>query len=144
MSVGHRIVLVVAGVLVKPDGRLLIAKRPEGRRFAGLWELPGGKLEAGEGPETALARELGEELGIAVAEPDLVPLSFASHAYADFHLLMPIYGCKRWQGEAEGLEGQALAWVKPEELAHYPMPPADDGLKHCLGALIERLGWDDA
>jgi 8-oxo-dGTP diphosphatase len=121
----NRIVLVAAVALVDPDGRVLIAKRPADKPLAGLWEFPGGKVEPGERPETALLRELKEELGIDVSEACLAPLTFASHAYADFHLLMPLYVCRRWQGRATAREGQELAWVKPIKLRDYPMPPAD-------------------
>src|SRR3990172_12274414 len=106
-----RILLVAAVALVDPDGRVLIAKRPEGKPLAGLWEFPGGKVEAGERPEAALIRELREELGIDVSEACLAPLTFASHAYDDFHLLMPLYVCRRWQGEVRPQENQALRWV---------------------------------
>lgn len=120
-----RIVLVAAVALVDADGRVLIARRPEGKPMAGLWEFPGGKVEAGERPETALLRELKEELGIDVSEACLAPLTFASHAYSDFHLLMPLYVCRRWQGMVTAREKQELAWVKPLKLRDYPMPPAD-------------------
>jgi 8-oxo-dGTP diphosphatase len=120
-----RTVLVAACALVDTDGRVLIAQRPESKPMAGLWEFPGGKVEPGERPETALIRELHEELGIEVAEACLAPLTFASHAYKDFHLLMPLFVCRRWQGMIAALEGQALAWVKPVKLRDYPMPPAD-------------------
>lgn len=119
------IVLVVAVALVDPDGRVLIAQRPEGKSMAGLWEFPGGKVDPGEAPETALIRELREELGIDTAESCLAPLTFASHRYPDFHLLMPLYVCRRWRGTAVAREGQKLAWVRPVRLADYPMPPAD-------------------
>jgi len=120
-----RIVLVAAVALVDIDGRVLIARRPEGKPMAGLWEFPGGKVEAGERPETALLRELKEELGIDVSEACLAPLTFASHSYADFHLLMPLYVCRRWEGTVTAREGQELAWVKPRKLRDYQMPPAD-------------------
>lgn len=120
-----KIVLVAAVALVDADGRVLISKRPEGKQLGGLWEFPGGKVEAGERPETALIRELKEELAIDVAESCLAPLTFASHAYDEFHLLMPLYVCRRWQGMVRGAEGQELAWVKPLRLRDYPMPPAD-------------------
>jgi len=120
-----RIVLVAAVALVDADGRVLIARRPEGKRMAGLWEFPGGKVEAGERPETALLRELKEELGIDVSEACLAPFTFASHSYPDFHLLMPLYVCRRWQGLLTAREKQELAWVKPLKLRDYPMPPAD-------------------
>jgi 8-oxo-dGTP diphosphatase len=120
-----KLVLVSAAVLIDGDGRVLIAQRPAGKQMGGLWEFPGGKLEAGESPETALVRELAEELGIAVLPPDLVPLTFASHAYGNFHLLMPVYLCRAWQGVPQAKEHAALAWVWPQDLADYPMPPAD-------------------
>jgi 8-oxo-dGTP diphosphatase len=120
-----RVVLVAAVALVDQDGRVLLARRPLHKQMGGLWEFPGGKVEAGERPEAALIRELKEELGIDVAESCLAPLTFASHAYDDFHLLMPLYVCRRWQGQAKGLEGQELAWVRPLKLRDYQMPPAD-------------------
>lgn len=120
-----KMVLVVACALIDPDGRVLIAQRPEGKALAGLWEFPGGKLEPGERPEAALIRELHEELGISVKEACLAPLTFASHAYEDFHLLMPLYICRRWEGLAISKEGQNLAWVRPNKLRDYPMPAAD-------------------
>ena len=118
-------VLVVAVALIDPDGRILISKRPEGKSLAGLWEFPGGKVEAEERPEQALIRELKEELGINVEQSCLAPLTFASHAYEDFHLLMPLYVCRRWKGIAQGLEGQEIKWVRTKSLRDYPMPPAD-------------------
>ena len=122
----HRaLVLVAAVALVDADGRVLIAKRPDGKAMAGLWEFPGGKVEAGERPELALIRELKEELDIDVTEACLAPLTFASHAYETFHLLMPLYVCRRWKGMVRSLEGQELKWVKPNRLRDYPMPPAD-------------------
>lgn len=120
-----KLVLVVACALIDPDGRVLLAQRPEGKTLAGLWEFPGGKLEPGERPEAALIRELDEELGITVKEACLAPLTFASHAYEDFHLLMPLYICRRWEGLAISREGQNLAWVRPNKLRDYPMPAAD-------------------
>ncbi|WP_297443717.1 8-oxo-dGTP diphosphatase MutT [Acidocella sp.] len=120
-----RTLLVVAVALIDARGRILLARRPEGKKMAGLWEFPGGKLEPGETPEAALARELAEELGIVTDPRDFAPFVFASHAYEGFHLLMPLYLCKRWQGEPAGREGQKLAWVAPDELVEYPMPPAD-------------------
>lgn len=123
-----RIVLVAACALVDVDGRVLLAQRPEGKSMAGLWEFPGGKVESGERPEETLIRELGEELDITVNEACLAPLTFASHAYEDFHLLMPLYICRRWDGMPSGLEGQALKWVRPVRLRDYPMPPADEPL----------------
>jgi 8-oxo-dGTP diphosphatase len=120
-----RMLLVVAVALVDADGRVLLGKRPEGKPLAGLWEFPGGKVEAGERPETALIRELKEELSIDVAESCLAPLTFASHAYEDFHLLMPLYVCRRWKGVVASAEGQELQWVRPLKMKDYPMPPAD-------------------
>lgn len=122
---GMKTVLVAAVALVDKDGRVLLARRPAHKAMGGLWEFPGGKVEAGERPEAALIRELKEELGIDVAESCLAPLTFASHAYDGFHLLMPLYVCRRWQGLVAGLEGQELAWVRPLKLRDYPMPPAD-------------------
>jgi len=130
------LVLVAACVLLDEAGRILIAKRPPGRSLAGLWEFPGGKVETGESLEHALIRELAEELGIEVAAPDLSPLTFASHAYPDFHLLMPLFLCRCWQGEATPHEGQELAWVRPAELGAYAMPPADEPLKAVLPTLL--------
>jgi 8-oxo-dGTP diphosphatase len=123
-----RLLLVVAVALIDVDGRVLIAQRPEGKAMAGLWEFPGGKLEPGERPEETLIRELHEELGIEVKAACLAPLTFASHAYEDFHLLMPLYVCRRWTGDVRGREGQALKWVRPVKLRDYPMPPADEPL----------------
>lgn len=122
------LVLVVACALIDQDGRVLIAKRPSGRDMEGLWEFPGGKIEAGELPEAALIRELKEELGINVSESCLAPLTFASHSYSDFHLLMPLFVCRKWQGEIVALENQELAWVRPNRLITYSMPPADEPL----------------
>jgi 8-oxo-dGTP diphosphatase len=119
------LVLVVACALVDADGRVLIAERPEGKSMAGLWEFPGGKVEAGETPEASLIRELQEELGIVTEAACLAPLTFVSHAYQDFHLLMPLYVCRRFQGIATPREGQRLKWVRPKALRDYPMPPAD-------------------
>lgn len=118
-------VLVVAVALIDQDGRILLARRPEGKKMAGLWEFPGGKMEPGETPEAALARELQEELGIEIEPKDFAPFVFASHAYEGFHLLMPVFLCRRWVGEPQGREGQKLAWVAPQDLAEYPMPAAD-------------------
>ncbi len=123
-----RIILVAAVALIDPDGRVLLAQRPEGKSLAGMWEFPGGKVEPGESPETALIRELHEELGIDTWHSCLAPLTFASHAYDDFHLLMPLYACRRWEGIAHPREGQRLAWVRPNDLRSYPMPPADEPL----------------
>ena len=119
------ILLVSAVALVDADGRVLLAQRPEGKSMAGLWEFPGGKVEKGESPETALIRELHEELGIDTWTSCLAPLTFASHAYEKFHLLMPLFVCRRWQGIPEPREGQTLAWVRPAAMREYPMPPAD-------------------
>jgi len=130
------IVIVAACALLDREGAVLIAKRPEGRPLAGLWEFPGGKVEAGEEPEEALIRELHEELGIDIAKRDLTPLTFASHAYPDFHLLMPVYLCRRWQGSMAAHEGQELLWVKPDALRLYDMPPADEPLKVALRDLL--------
>lgn len=130
------VVLVVACALIDPDGRVLIAQRPSGKPMAGLWEFPGGKVEQGERPEATLIRELNEELGIVVSEPCLAPLTFASHAYPDFHLLMPLYVCRRWDGTVTAREHAKLAWVKPNRLREYPMPPADEPLIAHLVALL--------
>lgn len=119
------IVLVSAVALIDVDGRVLLAQRPEGKSLAGLWEFPGGKVEAGETPEEALIRELQEELGINTWSSCLAPLTFASHSYEKFHLLMPLFACRRWEGTPRSNEGQALKWVKASELKDYPMPPAD-------------------
>ena len=129
-------VLVVAVALIDVDGRVLIAQRPEGKQLAGLWEFPGGKVEPGERPEAALIRELHEELGIEVSEACLAPFVFASHAYDSFHLLMPLYLCRRWSGTVVAREHKALAWVKPNRLSDYPMPPADAPLIAWLRDLI--------
>jgi 8-oxo-dGTP diphosphatase len=120
-----KLTLVVACALVDADKRVLLAQRPEGKAMAGLWEFPGGKVEPGERPETTLIRELKEEIGITVTEPCLAPLTFASHAYESFHLLMPLYVCRRWEGLVVAREGQALAWVRANKLRDYNMPPAD-------------------
>jgi 8-oxo-dGTP diphosphatase len=120
-----KLTLVVACALIDADKRVLIAQRPEGKSMAGLWEFPGGKVEMGERPEVTLIRELREELGIEVAEACLAPLTFASHAYESFHLLMPLYVCRRWEGQVIAREGQQLAWVRANRLRDYPMPPAD-------------------
>lgn len=132
-----KLLFVVAAALVDPDGRVLIAQRPEGKTLAGLWEFPGGKLVPGERPEAALIRELDEELGITVKEACLAPLSFASHAYPDFHLMMPLWVCRRWEGLVSSRERQALKWVRPGRLRDYPMPPADEPL---IPPLIDLLG----
>ena len=131
------LLFVVAAALVDADNRVLIAQRPEGKALAGLWEFPGGKLAPGERPEAALIRELDEELGITVKEDCLAPLSFASHAYPDFHLMMPLWVCRRWEGLVSSREGQALKWVRPGKLRQYPMPPADEPL---IPPLIDLLG----
>ena len=132
-----RLLLVAAAALVDPDCRVLIAQRPQGKSLAGLWEFPGGKVEGDERPEEALIRELHEELGISVEEACLAPLTFASFAYPDFHLLMPLYICRRWSGFVKARENQALKWVAPKNLRAYPMPPADAPL---IPALIDLLG----
>ena len=125
MAEPQPLVLVVAAALVDSEGRVLIAQRPEGRSMAGLWEFPGGKIESGERPEAALIRELHEELGIAVKEPCLAPFTFASHGYGGFHLLMPLYICRRWDGTPVPRIHAALKWVRPKDLGAYPMPAAD-------------------
>ncbi|MCV6574837.1 MAG: 8-oxo-dGTP diphosphatase MutT [Cohaesibacter sp.] len=131
------LLLVVAVALVDVDNRILIAQRPEGKNLAGLWEFPGGKIDAGERPEAALIRELEEELGIQTWESCLAPLTFASYGYEDFHLMMPLYICRRWQGVPQSREGQALKWVRAGQLRDYPMPPADLPL---IPPLIDLLG----
>ncbi|MDM7851902.1 8-oxo-dGTP diphosphatase MutT [Pseudochrobactrum kiredjianiae] len=128
MTEGKKIVLVAACALIDADGRILLAQRPEGKNLAGLWEFPGGKVESGETPEDALIRELQEELGIITKHACLAPLTFASYAYEKFHLLMPLYICRRYEGIARSMEGQALKWVRPQDLRSYPMPPADEPL----------------
>ena len=132
-----RLLLVVAVALVDVDGRVLVSERPPGKQLAGLWEFPGGKVEPGERPEQTLIRELAEELGIRVEEPCLAPLTFASHAYPDFHLLMPLYVCRRWTGTPRPMEGQALRWVRPKALRDLAMPPADAPLIPFLVDLLE-------
>lgn len=132
-----RLLLVVAVALVDADGRVLVSERPAGKQLAGLWEFPGGKVEPGERPEETLIRELSEELGITVEEPCLAPLTFASHAYPDFHLLMPLYVCRRWEGTPRSMEGQALKWVRAKALRDLAMPPADAPL---IPFLIDLLG----
>jgi 8-oxo-dGTP diphosphatase len=131
-----KLVLVVAVALVDPDGRVLLAQRPEGKAMAGLWEFPGGKVEPGESPEAALMRELDEELGIETWSSCLAPLSFASHAYDAFHLLMPLYVCRKWAGEPKRREHAALRWVRPRDMGSYPMPPADLPLLPALRDLL--------
>jgi 8-oxo-dGTP diphosphatase len=134
--VSTKTVLVAACALVDADGRVLLAQRPQGKPMAGLWEFPGGKIEAGERPEQTLIRELKEELGIDVREDCLAPLTFASHVYPDFHLLMPLYVCRRWEGTVTAQEAQQLAWVKPNRLRDYDMPPADVPLVSHLMTLL--------
>ena len=130
------IILVAAAALIDADGRVLIAQRPEGKQLAGLWEFPGGKVEPGETPEQCLIRELKEELGIDVNEACLAPFVFTTHAYDSFHLLMPLWLCRRWSGVVQALEHQAVAWVKPVRLSDYPMPPADEPLVAWLRDLL--------
>jgi 8-oxo-dGTP diphosphatase len=140
MTAARDVLLVVAAALVDPDGRVLIAQRPEGKSMAGLWEFPGGKIETSETPEAALIRELREELGIAVKEPCLAPFTFASHSYGGFHLLMPLYICRRWDGEPKPLSHAALKWIRPRELMRdvdkWPMPEADLPLLPMLRDLL--------
>ena len=131
-----KLILVAACALVDADGRVLLTERPAGKSMAGLWEFPGGKIETGERPEETLIRELKEELGIVVREPCLAPLTFASHGYEDFHLLMPLYVCRRWEGIVAAQEGQLLAWVRPNRLRDYKMPPADEPLIAHLTTLL--------
>jgi len=131
-----RVVLVVAVALIDPDGRILMTKRPEGKTMAGLWEFPGGKMEAGETPEAALIRELKEELGIEVKAECLAPFTFASHAYPELHLLMPLYVCRKWAGIPRSLERQELKWVRPQDMRGLPMPPADTPLVAHLQSLL--------
>jgi 8-oxo-dGTP diphosphatase len=137
LAVSRPLLLVAAVALIDADGRVLLARRPQGKPLAGLWEFPGGKVEASERPEDTLIRELQEELGISVREECLAPLTFASHAYSSFHLLMPLYACRRWEGFVRAREEQALKWVRPKDMAGYPMPPADEPL---IPALIDLLG----
>jgi len=132
----QKLVLVVACALIDPDGRVLIAQRPPDKSMAGLWEFPGGKVESGERPEDTVIRELREELGITIREPCLAPFTFASHTYPDFHLLMPLYVCRRWEGTVTAREHAALKWVKPRELVQFPMPPADLPLVPMLRDLL--------
>ncbi|WP_424363442.1 (deoxy)nucleoside triphosphate pyrophosphohydrolase [Methylocystis parvus] len=132
-----KLLLVVACALVDADNRVLIAQRPEGKQLAGLWEFPGGKLDPGERPEDALIRELAEELSISVKAPCLAPLTFASHAYEEFHLLMPLYVCRKWEGFVHPAEGQAVKWVRARDLRNYDMPPADAPL---IAPLVDLLG----
>jgi len=134
---GLPVLIVIACALIDADGRVLIAQRPSGKALAGLWEFPGGKLKAGEAPEACLIRELREELDIVIEAACLAPLTFASYAYETFHLLMPLFICRKWTGSARPLEGQRLAWVRPGKLREYAMPPADAPL---IPALIDTLG----
>ena len=131
-----KILTVVACALVDADRRVLIAQRPEGKQLAGLWDFPSGKIEPGETPEAALIRELREELGIETKTACLAPLSFASHNYQSFHLLMPLYVCRKWQGDPQALEHAALKWVRPQAMRDYPMPPADEPLVAALCDLL--------
>lgn len=133
---GRRLLLVAACALVDADGRVLLAQRPEGKQLAGLWEFPGGKVEPGETPEQCLIRELHEEIGIETEIPCLAPLTFASHSYDDFHLLMPLFVCRRFSGIAQPKEGQVLKWVRPRQMRDFPMPPADPPLVQFLIDLL--------
>ena len=135
-SENRKILLVAACALVDSDGRILLAQRPEGKALAGVWEFPGGKVEQGETPEECLVRELQEELGIQTKIACLAPLTFASHTYDNFHLLMPLYICRRFEGIARGQEGQAVRWVRPQNLRDFPMPPADEPLIPFLQDLL--------
>jgi 8-oxo-dGTP diphosphatase len=135
-AVSVKLILVAACALIDTDGRVLIAQRPPGKPMTGLWEFPGGKVENGERPEQSLIRELKEELGIVVKEECLAPLTFASHRYPDFHLLMPLYVCRRWEGIVAAREHQNLKWVRPNALRNYPMPPADEPLIPHLTTLL--------
>jgi 8-oxo-dGTP diphosphatase len=136
MALERKILLVAACALIDADGRILLAQRPEGKSLAGLWEFPGGKVEPGETPEECLIRELEEELGVTTRVACLAPLTFASHSYDNFHLLMPLYVCRRYEGVPQGREGQALKWVRPQALRDYPMPPADAPLIPFLQDLL--------
>lgn len=131
-----RLLLVVAVALIDVDSRVLISKRPDGKQLAGLWEFPGGKLEPGESPEAALIREVKEELDIELCPTCIAPLTFASHTYEEFHLMMPLYICRTWDGEINPREGQEIAWVRANRLQHYPMPPADAPLIPALRDLL--------
>jgi 8-oxo-dGTP diphosphatase len=135
-AAGKPMILVAAVALIDADGRVLLAERPAGKHLAGMWEFPGGKLRPGETPEAALIRELDEELGIDVEESCLAPFTFASHAYPEFHLLMPLYVCRKWSGIVTAREGQSLKWVRPAQLSEYPMPPADKPLVAMLRDLL--------
>jgi 8-oxo-dGTP diphosphatase len=135
---GVTLLLVSACALIDSENRVLLAQRPPGKPLEGLWEFPGGKIEPGESPEQTLVREMMEELGIKVKAKDLAPVSFASHAYPKFHLLMPLYACRKWLGKLNPREGQELVWVKPLEMAAFPMPPADEPLIARLSAYTER------
>ncbi|MFL6799106.1 MAG: 8-oxo-dGTP diphosphatase MutT [Xanthobacteraceae bacterium] len=135
-TVSATLVLVAACAILDPDGRVLLAQRPAGKPMAGLWEFPGGKVEPGERPEQTLIRELKEELGILVREACLAPLTFASHSYPEFHLLMPLYVCRKWEGTVRAMENQSFAWVRASRLREYPMPPADEPLISHLLALL--------
>jgi 8-oxo-dGTP diphosphatase len=137
MTHGKPLLLVAACALLDADNRVLLAQRPQGKSLAGLWEFPGGKVETGETPEECLVRELQEEIGIVAKPACLAPLTFASHSYETFHLLMPLYVCRRYEGFAHSREGQALKWVRPRDLRDYPMPPADEPL---IPVLIDLLG----
>ena len=130
------LILVAACALIDTDGRVLLAQRPEGKKMAGLWEFPGGKVEKGERPEDTIIREMKEELGIDLKEACLSPFAFASHTYPDCHLLMPLFLCRRWEGIAKPLEGQKLAWVRPKDMGKYEMPPADAPLIPLLRDLL--------
>lgn len=133
---GVRLVLVAACALIDADGRVLLAQRPEGKALAGLWEFPGGKVEPGERPELTVIREMREELAVEIDEPCLAPFAFASHPYPEFHLLMPLFLCRKWRGQPEPLEAQALAWVRPRDMRSLPMPPADAPLVTLLMDLL--------
>lgn len=135
-TTGRELLLVAACALIDPDGRILVARRPEGKPMAGLWELPGGKVRPGETPEACLIRELREELGVDTEAACLAPLTFASHAYDGFHLLMPLWVCRRWRGEPAAREGQTLRWVRPRQLRDLPMPDADRPLIPFLEELL--------
>lgn len=130
------VVLVAAAALIDPDGRVLLSQRPEGKKMAGLWEFPGGKLEAGETPEYALMRELSEELGIETRPSCYTPVAFASHTYDDFHLLMPVFAIRMWRGVPRPCEGQKIKWIRLENMKDYPMPPADEPLVPILQSLL--------